>query len=93
MILKMQYIEEQSQRDKNKELMDQKMSEMYQEKKSKAIIKFETAMSKMISKAAKKSTLTTLKDVKGAIFNKKYEHLIDQLSSYYQKEMKTPAES
>ena len=34
MILKMAYIEEQSQRDKTKELMDQKMSELYQQKKS-----------------------------------------------------------
>ena len=54
MILKIQKIAEKSQRDKDKELIDQKMSEMYQLKKSKAIIKFETVMANMILKAAKK---------------------------------------
>ena len=64
MILKMVALEEEGNRDTGKELMENRMREAYQLKKSEAIIKFEMVMSKMLNKSIKKTTIKTLIDCK-----------------------------
>ena len=84
MLKRIQDMEEETQRDQSKELLDAKMREVYQLKKSDAIIKFEIFMSNMVQNSIKRSTLKTIRGIKEPIFNKQYGALIDQLSSYYQ---------
>ena len=82
-------IEEKIYRDKSKEIMENRMREIYQEKKAGAMIKFESVMSNMIKNAMLTTTLNTMKDIEKPLFNKTYGNLLDQLSSYYQYEVTT----
>ena len=63
--------------------MENRMREIYQLKKSEAIIKFEIVMSSMVRKAASKLTLKTLVGIEKPLFNEKFGCILDQLSSYY----------
>ena len=93
MILKMIALEEEGNRDTDKELMENRMREAYQLKKSEAIIKFEMVMSKMLNKSIKKTTIKTLIDCKQPLFNKNIAGILDQLTSYYQAEVNIPDNS
>lgn len=63
------------------------MREVYQLKKSEAIMKFETVMSNMLKKQLAKATLKSLHACKKPLFNKHYGNNLDQLTSYYQAEI------
>lgn len=73
MLSKMQEIKEKGNRDQNQEMMEKKIREVYQMKKSEAITKFEIVLSKMVNNSIKQSTLETLHQVKRPIFNKQYD--------------------
>lgn len=77
MLHKLQDMEEKGSRDEEKELMERKMREIYQLKKSDAIIKFELILSKMVPNSIKRSTVKTLHEVRRPIYNKQYGEMID----------------
>lgn len=87
MIAKIKAIDERGSRDTNQELIQSKLREVYQKKKSGAILQFEIVLSKMLKEKMQTSTISVLKGVKKPIFNKGYEQFIDQLSRYYQTEV------
>ena len=63
MLTRLAAIEEQEgARDPNQEKLENKMREVYQLKKSDAIIKFESVMSNMLTTTLQRSTMRTLKD-------------------------------
>jgi len=87
---KQKLIDEQSNRDREREALETKMRQIRQLKKSEAIIKFEQVMSGMCTKVLQRGTIKTLADITRPLFNKGYETLLDQLSSYYVTELAVP---
>ena len=77
MLTRMAGIEEEGGRDTYKEQIETKKREVYQMKKSEAIIKFESVMSDMLTTSLQRATVRTLQDCKKPIFNKGYENILD----------------
>ena len=74
---------EKSTRDTNAELLERKRRQMYQEKKSDAVLRFEDAMTCSFNKSIQRGVMKTFCDVKKPIFNKKLtKKQIYKLSSY-----------
>ena len=59
------------------------MRQVRQIKKSNAIMKFEKIMSSMCTRVMQIGAISALADVEKPIFNKEYENILDQLTSYY----------